>query len=53
MSQEFTESIPGDDRAQLLALRVVVERVSDAFVALNRKWHYTYVNAQAAQLLGK
>jgi PAS domain S-box-containing protein len=34
-------------------LREVIERVSDAFVALDRTWHYTYVNARAAQLFGR
>jgi PAS domain S-box-containing protein len=35
------------------ALKEVFERVSDAVVALNREWHYTYVNAQAARLFGR
>jgi len=31
----------------------VLERVSDAVVALDREWHYTYVNRRAAQLFGR
>jgi PAS domain S-box-containing protein len=31
----------------------VLERVSDAFVALDRDWRYTYVNRQAAALFGR
>lgn len=29
------------------------ERVTDGFVALDKNWHYTYVNSKGAQLLGK
>jgi PAS domain S-box-containing protein len=32
---------------------LVLERVSDAFVALDRDWHYTYVNRKAAQLFAR
>jgi PAS domain S-box-containing protein len=31
----------------------VLERVSDAFVALDKEWRYTYVNQHAAQLFGR
>jgi PAS domain-containing protein len=30
-----------------------LERISDGFVALDREWRYTYVNATAAKLLGR
>ena len=30
----------------------VLERVSDAFVALDKEWRCTYVNQRAAQLFG-
>jgi len=33
--------------------RSLVERVSDAFVALDNNWLYTYVNEQAGELLGR
>ncbi|MDQ7825749.1 MAG: GAF domain-containing protein [Candidatus Eremiobacteraeota bacterium] len=36
---------------QLLAS--VFERVTDAFVALDRDWRYTYVNARAGELFGR
>jgi PAS domain S-box-containing protein len=29
----------------------ILESIADAFVALNRQWHVTYVNPQAAQIL--
>ena len=32
-------------------IRNVLESVSDAFIALDREWRYTYVNKKAAQLL--
>jgi PAS domain S-box-containing protein len=31
----------------------VLDRVSDAFVALDKNWRYTYVNQQAASLFGR
>lgn len=31
----------------------LLERVSDAFVALDRDWRYTYVNAKAGQIFGR
>jgi PAS domain S-box-containing protein len=33
--------------------RNVFERISDAFVALDAQWRYTYVNARAGRLLGR
>ena len=33
--------------------RLVFERITDAFVALDKDWIYTYVNSKAAQLLGR
>jgi PAS domain S-box-containing protein len=33
--------------------RDIFERVSDAFVALDKNWRYTYVNDKAAQLFGR
>lgn len=33
--------------------RLMFERITDAFVALDRSWHYTYVNEKAGKLLGR
>jgi len=33
--------------------RQVFERITDAFVALDRDWIYTYVNSKAAQIFGR
>jgi PAS domain S-box-containing protein len=31
----------------------ILERISDAFVALDTEWRYTYVNAKAAHIFGR
>ena len=31
----------------------ILESISDAFVALNTEWRYTYVNERAAQIIGR
>jgi len=33
--------------------RNLVERITDAFVALDKEWRYTYANKKAAQILGR
>lgn len=35
------------------AIAELIERVSDGVVSLDRSWHYTYANENAAELLGK
>lgn len=35
------------------ALSEVYERVTDGFMAIDRNWHYTYINKKAGELLGK
>jgi PAS domain S-box-containing protein len=49
--QDITERKAAEE-AQARAAEMA-ERVSDAFVALDRSWHYTYVNRRAAELLGR
>lgn len=42
------------DRTQAEALLAgVFERVTDAFVALDKDWRYTYVNARAGEIFGR
>ncbi len=36
-----------------LEFHQVFERITDAYVALDRDWRYTYVNAKACQLFGR
>lgn len=31
----------------------ILESITDAFVAFDRNWHYTYVNQEAARMLGR
>ncbi|MES2565572.1 MAG: histidine kinase dimerization/phosphoacceptor domain -containing protein [Bacteroidota bacterium] len=33
--------------------KIILERVSDAFVALDKNWKYTYVNSKAGELFGR
>ncbi len=55
----LTRDITGRKNAELEAqsarkqMNQVFERVTDAFVALDRNWVYTYVNAKAGELFGK
>ncbi|MBD2233140.1 PAS domain S-box protein [Phormidium tenue] len=41
------------ERATEGKVAAVLERITDAFVAFDRHWHYTYVNQAAAQILHK
>lgn len=40
-----------ESQAQTARIRSIFERVSDAFIALDREWHFTEVNPRAEQLL--
>ncbi|MGV8123363.1 MAG: PAS domain S-box protein [Candidatus Xenobiia bacterium LiM19] len=42
-----------DSQSSQQILNSVFERVTDAFVALDRNWRYTYVNNKAGELLGR
>lgn len=33
--------------------RILVERITDAFIALDKDWRYTFINTQAAELIRK
>ncbi|HZG38118.1 MAG TPA: PAS domain S-box protein [Nodosilinea sp.] len=47
-------STPGQvDRPMERKVVAILERITDAFVAFDRNWHYTYVNQAAAQILHK
>lgn len=50
-SKTASEGLKADGAAKQLG--DVLERVSDAIVALDRNWCYTYVNQHAAQLFGR
>lgn len=40
-------------RASQARISEILERITDAFVALDREWRYTYVNRKAAELFGR
>lgn len=40
-------------RAGQARIAEILERITDGFVALDRAWHYTYVNCRAAKLFGR
>ena len=46
-------SVPLEVDATGHRLAGIFETVSDGFVALDKDWHYTYVNQQAANLFGR
>src|ERR1044071_3819910 len=47
------QSAPAKADAARPPLGMILERVSDAFVALDKSWCYTYVNQHAAALFGR
>ena len=61
ISRDTTEAKQAQQQGtQLIATReaeqkvmAILESITDAFVAFDRDWHYTYVNQAAAQILGK
>lgn len=61
ISRDITESREAEQhRTQLIAAReteskvtTVLESITDAMVAFDRNWHYTYVNKAAAKILHK
>lgn len=57
MTQEKTDRPVGDSEGlgglADREIALVIERISDAFVALDTEWRYTYVNERAAQMFGR
>ncbi len=51
--QDTPAPVPGSDVRLGDVLAAVLERISDAVVALDRNWRYTYVNVKAAQIFGR
>ncbi|MBN2192102.1 MAG: PAS domain S-box protein [Polyangiaceae bacterium] len=50
---ERVQAADGEARLARLQLASVFERVTDAFVALDKHWRYTFVNAKAGELFGR
>lgn len=55
IAQDTTNAKLERSRVDALARRFedVIENMSDAFVALDRDWRYTYVNRRAAEMFGR
>ncbi|MGZ8376495.1 MAG: PAS domain-containing sensor histidine kinase [Gemmatirosa sp.] len=51
-TEELTERTSAAQASER-RVRAVLESISDAFYALDRDWHFTYVNARAAEILGR
>lgn len=47
--KQFEESL----KAANQRVSNILESITDAFVAFDQEWHYTYVNQEAARLLGR
>ncbi|MDB5203175.1 MAG: domain S-box protein [Ferruginibacter sp.] len=49
----LTENLQQQVNAKAAELTYVFERITDAFIALDSNWNYTYLNKKAAELHGK
>ncbi|MBD1869963.1 PAS domain-containing protein [Cyanobacteria bacterium FACHB-471] len=49
--EALLEDTPKADKATEHKVAIILESITDAFVAFDRAWRYTYVNQAAAQLL--
>ena len=47
--KQFEESLKATNQQ----ISNLLESITDAFIAFDRQWHYTYVNHEAAQMLGR
>ena len=50
---QLTANLQQQVKAKAAELNNVFERITDAFIALDNQWNYTYVNKKAAELHGK
>lgn len=55
VSVDITERKLNEKQREVLLERIghILESISDGFVALDRDWRYTYVNAKAGELFGR
>lgn len=51
--QQLTTHLEEEVKHKVRELNSVFERITDAFIALDNNWRYTYVNKRAAELHGK
>lgn len=52
-AEHFNRELPATPQAVDRTVVTILESITDAFVAFDRNWHYTYVNHAAAQILHK
>lgn len=48
--QALTTNLEDEVRTKVAELNSVFERITDAFIALDNNWNYTYINQKAAEL---
>jgi PAS domain S-box-containing protein len=51
--QQFNATLQQQVKEKVTELNHVFERITDAFIALDNNWNYTYVNTKAEELHGK
>lgn len=51
--QQFTETLQQQVKEKSRELGHVFDRITDAFIALDNNWNYTYLNDKAAEMHGK
>ena len=51
--QKLTVNLENEVATKVAELNTVFDRITDAFIALDNDWNYTYVNKKAAELHGK
>lgn len=51
--KQLTTHLEEEVKIKAQELNAVFERITDAFIALDNKWQYTYINKKAAELHGK
>lgn len=51
--KSFNKELEFQVREKTAELKDIFERVTDAMVALDRNWHYTFVNKKAGDIIGR
>jgi PAS domain S-box-containing protein len=51
--QSLSKNLEKEVATKVAELNTVFDRITDAFIALDNNWNYTYVNKKASQLHGK
>ncbi len=51
--QQLTDNLEVEVQRKAIELNAVFERITDAFIALDKDWNYIYVNPKAAEMHGR